>query len=379
MGQILVVDDDALILSIYGRRLNQEGYTVETASDGLAAVKSLHTSRPSLVVLDLMMPKISGVEVLKFIRTDPALKATPVVLLSNSFMGDLLEEATKLGVQGALIKARCTPADLTALVKQALNNKAASPAPSPTETAAAKARRDFVERAPETLTKLRTLCSAFVRATDAAARKPRLEEFYSQARQITALAGFADQHAITLLAGAFEALLHELLAKPAAINPSTLRTITASIDLLAVLCERERDRGEGPEVPAKILAVDDDPLSTRIITEALARSHLSCTPTQDPVLALKWLAETRYNLVLLDIAMPGLDGFELCKQLRKIPGYAKTPVVYVTGHNDFESRAKSILSGGDDLISKPIFPMELTLKAVTHLLRGRLDSKPAKG
>jgi len=379
MEKILVVDDDALILSIYGRKLNQEGYTVETASDGLTAVKSLHTTRPNLVVLDLMMPKLSGVEVLKFIRTDPQLKATPVVLLSNSFMGDMLEEATDLGIQGSLLKTKCTPADLATLVKQVLNNQTASPTPTPADATVMKARHDFAERAPETLAKLRTLCQAFVRAADAAARKARLEDFYTQARQLTALAGLANQHAITLLAGAFEALLHELLTKPAAINPSTLRTISASIDLLAVVFDRVRGRDEDQAVLTKILVVDDDPISTRIISEALGRSHLPCTSTQDPVLAMKWLGEIKYNLVLLDIEMPGLDGFELCKQLRKIPGYAKTPVIYVTSHSDFEHRAKSILSGGDDVISKPIFPMELALKAVTHLLRGRLDLSPTHG
>jgi len=53
-------------------------------------------------------------------------------------------------------------------------------------------------------------------------------------------------------------------------------------------------------------------------------------------------------------------------------------VVYVTGHSDFENRAKGILSGGDDLISKPIIPMELAVKVVTHLLRSRLLLKPMR-
>jgi len=74
--------------------------------------------------------------------------------------------------------------------------------------------------------------------------------------------------------------------------------------------------------------------------------------------------------VLLDIAMPGMDGFELCQRLRKLPGYQKTPVLYVTANDDFENRAKGVLSGGDDLISKPVFPMDLAVKAVALLLKG---------
>jgi CheY-like chemotaxis protein len=87
---------------------------------------------------------------------------------------------------------------------------------------------------------------------------------------------------------------------------------------------------------------------------------------------LQWLKERRYDLVLLDIEMPGMDGFELCRRLRTLPGYQKTPVIYVTSHSDFESRAKSILSGGDDLISKPVFPMELAVKAVALLLKRQM-------
>jgi len=67
-----------------------------------------------------------------------------------------------------------------------------------------------------------------------------------------------------------------------------------------------------------------------------------------------------------------MTGFELCKRLRKLPGYAKVPVVYVTSHSDFEHRAKGILSGGDDLIAKPVFAMELAVKCIMLLLRSRL-------
>ena len=70
--------------------------------------------------------------------------------------------------------------------------------------------------------------------------------------------------------------------------------------------------------------------------------------------------------------MPALNGFELCKRLRALPAYQKTPVIYITGHTDFENRAKSTLSGGDDLIAKPILPMELAAKVLMHLLKSQM-------
>ena len=88
---------------------------------------------------------------------------------------------------------------------------------------------------------------------------------------------------------------------------------------------------------------------------------------------IKNILDTKPDVVLMDIEMPGMDGLELCKQLRRLPGYQKTPVIYVTSHSDFESRARSALSGGDDLIGKPVFALELAVKAMAHLLISQMD------
>ena len=75
MKTILFVDDDAVIVQVYRARLLREGFDVEVAQDGLTAMKLLMAEKPDLVVLDLMMPKFSGADVLKFIRAEPALKS----------------------------------------------------------------------------------------------------------------------------------------------------------------------------------------------------------------------------------------------------------------------------------------------------------------
>jgi DNA-binding response OmpR family regulator len=70
--------------------------------------------------------------------------------------------------------------------------------------------------------------------------------------------------------------------------------------------------------------------------------------------------------------MPGMDGFELCTKIRALPTNKTTPIIFVTSLTDFKSRAKSSLSGGTDLIAKPFMFIELTVKALTHVLRGRV-------
>ncbi len=140
-------------------------------------------------------------------------------------------------------------------------------------------------------------------------------------------------------------------------------------------------RGSTHDAPpsGRVLVVDDDALSNRLVVAALRNAQLQPRSTADPLVGLQWLRETTFDLVMLDIEMPGMNGFELCQRLRQLPGYQKTPVIYVTGHSDFESRAKSALSGGDDLIAKPVFPMELAVKAMTHLLSNQLAIKPVPG
>jgi DNA-binding response OmpR family regulator len=97
---------------------------------------------------------------------------------------------------------------------------------------------------------------------------------------------------------------------------------------------------------------------------------------EDPIKALEILLQKKFDLIILDVDMPNMNGFELCAKIRTLPQYAKTPVVFVTGLNDLESRANSSMSGGNDFIAKPFLFIELTVKALVHVLRSRLQ--PAK-
>jgi len=127
------------------------------------------------------------------------------------------------------------------------------------------------------------------------------------------------------------------------------------------------------------MVVDDEAISRRAVIYALEKANLKCTSVEDPKTALTMLSENQFNLIFLDVDMPGMSGFELCTKLRTLPGHARTPVVFVTGLTDFESRARSTLSGGNDLIAKPFLFMELAVKAMTHLLSNQLAIKPVAG
>ncbi len=128
------------------------------------------------------------------------------------------------------------------------------------------------------------------------------------------------------------------------------------------------------ELPrASILVVDDEALACRTITYALKKAQLQSISVEDPNAALKLLSENKFDLVFLDVDMPGMNGFELCNKLRNLPLHKKTPVVFVTRLDDFNNRTKSMVAGGNDFIAKPFLFIELTVKALIHVLRGKFQ------
>jgi CheY-like chemotaxis protein len=125
MTTIFLVEDDTVVVQVYRAKLLREGFGVEVAEDGLVAVKMLAAMKPDVVVLDLMMPRFNGVDVLKYIRSTPALKDIPVIILSNAHMTRLAQEAAAIGAERALLKSSCTPGKLIEVINDLLSGKAA--------------------------------------------------------------------------------------------------------------------------------------------------------------------------------------------------------------------------------------------------------------
>lgn len=377
MKTILLVDDDALVMELYRKKLAQGGFDVRTAGDGLEAIKLLGSLTPDFIVLDLMMPKLSGVDVLKFIRAKPALTKVPVTVLTNAFMSDHARAVSSMGVDRAIIKGDCTPAKLLEIALQLTGGTpgpATAPAAVSTDTAQLniEAREAFLKNVPADFTDLRMISQEFAQDPAAAGRDGNLQEFCRQTHHLSGAAGLARCTHIALLSGALEALLFELGEKPQFINPSTTRTVSAAVEFLGTLIESARVQRRVDIAVGEVLAVDDDPLANRIVQAALSRAKLNAQTTESPTAALELLAQKRFDLVLLDVEMPELNGFDLCRKLRELPGYEHTPVIYVTSYADFESRVKIVGVGGNDLIAKPIFPIELAVKALMHLIRAKL-------
>lgn len=379
MKKILLVDDDALVLELYRKTIAGGGYEVRTATDGLEAIKVLGDFTPDFIVLDLMMPRLSGTDVLKFIRANPTLAKIPVAVLTNAFMSDQAQLVNTMGVNRAIVKGDCTPAKMLEIVNEVVQGQRV-PATAPEKAVAVEATAPAETFPQSILTEFQSLqvvSDEFALDPAAAGRAGQLQEFSRLAHQLSNAAGQARYSDIALLSSALEALLFELGEKPQLINPSTTRTVTMTVEFLGVLIRMAQTRPRLDVVLGEVLAVDDDPLANRITLIALNRTKVNAQAVEDPLAALELLAQKKFDLVLLDVEMPGLNGFELCQRLRELPGYEHTPVIYVTAHSSFESRTRVIGVGGNDLIAKPIFPIELAVKVLMHLIRVKLDNAPA--
>jgi len=253
-----------------------------------------------------------------------------------------------------------------------LSNLATPLMPGEYSESLAKARSDFLANAPQTRIALGELLRSFLNAKAESERLMRLRDLYRKVHFITSMAALADCPPVGQMASAFEALLFELMARPSFISASPLATANSSVDFLGQLLESAPELTFSVRLKARVLVVDDDRLSSRLFVSSLQEAHMQARTTDNPEVALDWASKEDFQLFLLDIEMPGMNGFDLCKQLRAMPKYENTPVVYVTSHNDFQSRSEGMLSGGNDLIAKPVLPPELAVKAVMHLLKNQL-------
>lgn len=401
MKKILIIEDDKMVVGIYRERFAGEGFQVEVAYDGEEGLRKVGRFRPDVVILDLMLPKLTGAELVKQIRSRRNTRQLPVIVFSSTYLSSMVQEAWKAGATQCLSKSNCTPRQVLDVVRSALGlngktetpplpagfgeeNRSAEPkttaviAVPPADADAqfqAQLRQAFVETLPAVRDALRGCLRTIFKSENETIRHKHIQDLRHRIHTVTCNAGIIGLSRIAQIADALEALLKELIEKPKTINGSTLRTLTSGVDFLVSLfnhtSEPETDLSE-----CKVLVVDDEAISRRAITYALDKAKLKSVSVEDPLQALDMVTRQKFELIFLDVDMPNMNGFELCGRVRTLPDYKQTPVVFVTSLNDFENRVSSSMSGGNDFIAKPFLFIELAVKALVYVVRSQLQSVP---
>src|SRR5438552_1515205 len=120
------------------------------------------------------------------------------------------------------------------------------------------------------------------------------------------------------------------------------------------------------------LVVDDSPETLRLLTDALDSAGMTVMVALDGASAMRIVDRITPDIILLDAVMPGLDGFETCRRLKRDAGLSNVPVIFMTGLADTEDIVRGLEAGGVDYVTKPIVIEEMLARIRVHLANARL-------
>jgi len=121
--KILIVEDDAYITGMYKTKLIMAGYDVKVAEDGEKGLAALEAETPDLLLLDIVLPKVDGFQILEEVRKNPKTKDLPVILLTNLGQKVDVERGLALGADDYMIKAHYTPSEVVEKISNLISRK----------------------------------------------------------------------------------------------------------------------------------------------------------------------------------------------------------------------------------------------------------------
>ncbi|MEK7494159.1 MAG: response regulator [Patescibacteria group bacterium] len=249
--KIVLVEDEEVLLEVLESKLKKEGFEVFSARDGQAGLDLIKAIQPDLVLLDIIMPRMDGMEVLTHMHDDAVLSRIPVIIISNSGQAVEIEKAAALGAKDYLVKAEFDP--------------------------------------QEVLDKIRVLLRAMGK------------------EQVVAIPEIA---------------IEKGMGKE--VNPSDFR----------------------------VLLVEDDSFLRDLISQKMKKEGFTVIEAVDGDDSLKKAAAENPHIILLDLILPGADGFEVLRRLRAEPVTSKVPVIVLSNLGQKEDIEKGIRLGATDYLVK---------------------------
>jgi CheY-like chemotaxis protein len=235
----------------------------------------------------------------------------------------------------------------------------------------------FLAAAPKQVQGFRKLLQEIGKTSQEAERQSMLNRLSGELLQFKESAGLPQLLPAWQMICALEWLVNQLAQQASRVTPSTLRTVATAVDSLGQLCRPGLRPDLCTNPPMRLLVVDDNAIGRHTLSFALVKGGNQPDLAVDGPAALELAAKQPYDVIFMDVQMPGMDGFEVCSKIRELPLNRTTPVVFVTMQSDFDARAKSTLCGGNDLLGKPFLTFEITVKALTLALIARLRAGDA--
>jgi CheY-like chemotaxis protein len=203
-----------------------------------------------------------------------------------------------------------------------------------------------------------------------------MEELYLGMIALAEDADYAKLNGISDLCCGVKDLLQRLLDQPSNWSSNMNQTIASAMGLIVDLCAA-RAGAPGAFSAVRLLVVDDDLLTRRALSGCLEQGFGRPETAASAEAAIQLSKEKAYDLILLDVFMPGFDGFEACERILETTVNRHTPVIFVTMNDNEAARSQAAKSGGRSFIPKPIVPTQVRLAALTLVLRKRFREASA--
>lgn len=278
--RILIVEDDSVLRDVLSQKLEKSGYIVLRAEDGVVAMEKIREFNPHMVLLDILMPRKSGMQVLEEIHADAELKKIPVIIISNSGQPIEITRARELGARDILVKAVFDPSEVLEKIERVLAVEGGKHYPS-----------------------------------------SQKKEYGTQE--------FIDH---TLESGA---------------------------------SQEQSKTEEGNAGGMFILVVEDDKFLRELLVRKLSKDGFDVQNAIDAAAAYAVLNDRIPKIILLDLILPGVDGFEILAHIKADPKTKDIPVIVLSNLGQKEDIEKAMALGAKDFMIKANF----TLDEIIHKVR----------
>lgn len=296
--RILIVEDDDVLRDVLTEKLSKNGYSVDIAQDGIIALEKLRLVKPDLILLDILMPRKNGIEVLEELHGDQNLKDVPVIIISNSGQPLEIARAQELGAREFIAKAVFDPNEVLEKVKHVLAGGTVSAAEWGQQTKSSPTESIPAVQAPEPA------------STPASVATPAP------------------------------------VASPAPVAES------APVG----------------DTPAKklVMVVEDDKFLRELLVRKLMSEGFAVESAIEATAAFTILAQFVPNIILLDLILPGVDGFEILTRIKADPRLVNVPVIILSNLGQKEDLDRAMTLGAKDFMVKANF----TLDEIVAKVRG---------
>jgi DNA-binding NtrC family response regulator len=385
--KILVVDDEKTVCDSIKKILSRKGYEVDNTLNADDAVQKIKENTYDLVITDLMMPKISGMELLQMVKEHyPELE---VVVVTGYASIDTAVEATKLGAADYLPKP-FTPQELTEITKKALErrskkreNKSKSKVktdkdevsdiidvdmPFSAAEVAESTSKEFVENLTHSdiqQTRRTEKKTAYCQLGHRECRRLVLE-----GRECVGECPIEKKAKEKAAKAQKKIIIHtnETIDVDMPFNMSEIEEYTNS-DYINCLDRSDIPRAAlyGRDATAKhnVLVVDDEPIVCHSLRRILNKQSCQVEEAFDVDAAMQKMKLSKFDLIFLDLKMPKRSGMEVLKTIKEL--YPDTPVIMITGYASIETAVEATKLGAFQFVPKPFTPDELKSVALKAL------------